>query len=69
MQRVHARTVVVVPLTTAFIRFKLGSQRVLVFVFEWETLLPVKGPFSQYSQKRAMTQILLKRKSTDETTR
>jgi hypothetical protein len=58
MQRVHAFTVRVVPLMTAFMFLRFGSQRVRVLMFECEILLPVTGPLLQNSQKRAMTQIL-----------
>jgi hypothetical protein len=37
----------------------LGNQRVLVLMLEWDTKWPVVGPFSQNSQKRAITQSLL----------
>src|SRR5512138_932866 len=33
---------------------RLGSDRVLVLLFAWETLFPTRGPLPQMSQRRAM---------------
>jgi len=43
---------------TAFIRLKLGNQRVRVFTLEWETKLPELEPLSHKSQERAISQNL-----------
>jgi hypothetical protein len=39
--------------------FRLGSQRRLVLLWAWETLLPVAGPLPQISQTFAMMNTLI----------
>ena len=48
MQRVQTRAFLTPPESvTMRTRFRLGSQRLLVLLWAWETLLPVTGPFPQ----------------------
>jgi hypothetical protein len=48
------RTWRTVPSTVARTERRFGSERVLVLLFAWETLLPTSGPFPQMSQRRAI---------------
>jgi hypothetical protein len=55
MQRVHTLVFLVFPPALAICTvFKLGSQRLLVLLWAWETLLPVTGPLPQISHTFAM---------------
>jgi hypothetical protein len=48
MQRVQARTLTSAPLSVVTVVFcRLGSQRLLVFLWEWLTLLPDAGLLPQ----------------------
>jgi len=55
MHLVHTLVFLVFPPALAICTvFKLGSQRLLVLLCAWETLLPVTGPLPQISHTFAM---------------
>jgi hypothetical protein len=55
MHRVHTLVFLVLPPPLAMCTvFKLGSQRRLVLLWAWDTLLPVTGPLPQISHTFAM---------------
>ena len=60
MQRVHTRAwILLPPLVAILTRCKFGSQRRLVLLWAWLTLLPVTGPLPHISHFFAMVQLLI----------
>ena len=59
IQRVHTRAwILLPPLVAILTRCKFGSQRRLVLLWAWLTLLPVTGPLPHISHFFAMVQLL-----------